>query len=91
MISHKGNPLKKSPKFKTKTKSSKKRPKYHPDMEVPKGEMGKGPKPRPLPKELEEILKRINQRLKEAKKKQITAGQLMEYLETRKRKMLLNK
>jgi hypothetical protein len=84
LITHKGKRLKKSPKFKSRMKPTK----YNPDMDVPKGEMGKGPAPRAVPKELEEILKRINQRLRKANKKQITVPQLLEYLKSRKKKLL---
>lgn len=84
LITHKGKRLKKSPKFKSRMKPTK----YNPDMDVPKGEMGKGPAPRAVPKELEEIFKRINQRLRKANKKQITVPQLLEYLKSRKKKLL---
>ena len=84
LITHNGKRLKKSPKFKSKMKPTK----YNSEMDVPKGEMGRGPAPKAVSKELREILKRINRRLRVANKKQITAPQLLEYLKSRKKKLL---
>jgi hypothetical protein len=78
LITHKGKRLKKSPTFGG-------APTDDPEMDVPKGEMGKGPKPA---RKFQEILRRINERLKKANKKLITESQLRKYLKIRKRKLL---
>ena len=84
LITHKGKRLKKSPTFGREATDD-------PEMDLPGEKIHniKGPKPgKKYEKELKEILRRINERLKKANKKLITESQLRKYLKIRKRKLL---
>lgn len=83
MITHKGKDLKKSPKFRRKTKKTATKKGYN-VMDVPKGEMGKGEAPPRPPSSIKEMLAKINAKLSQQNRNPITESQLIKILKDKK-------